>query len=98
LLDKEPDIAVVAQAKDGREAVELARQVSPDVILMDINMPYLNGIEATRIIHNESPAVRIIGLSMHEEEERARDMIEAGAAGYKNKTCPVAELVATVRA
>jgi CheY-like chemotaxis protein/anti-sigma regulatory factor (Ser/Thr protein kinase) len=97
LLDKEPDIAVVGQAKDGREAVELARKLQPHIILMDINMPHLNGIEATRIIHREAPGVRIIGLSMHEEEERARDMIQAGAAGYKNKTCPVAELVQTVR-
>jgi PAS domain S-box-containing protein len=97
LLDKEPDIAVVGQAKDGREAVEMARKLNPHIILMDINMPNLNGIEATRIIHREAPGVRIIGLSMHEEEERARDMIQAGAAGYKNKTCPVAELVATVR-
>jgi DNA-binding NarL/FixJ family response regulator len=64
---------------------------------MDINMPLLNGIEATRIIHREAPSIRIIGLSMHEEEERAEAMHAAGAVGYKNKTCPVAELVAAVR-
>ncbi|RJQ66305.1 MAG: response regulator, partial [Desulfobacteraceae bacterium] len=97
LLGKEPDIAVVGQAENGQEAVQLARRLNPHVILMDINMPVLNGIEATRIIHAEAPSIRIIGLSMHEDEEPAQLMFKAGAVGYKNKSCPVAELIEAVR-
>ena len=72
LLKNEPGLEVVGHATDGQEAIELAQQLKPDVILMDISMPRVNGIEATRLIHREYPDIRIIGLSMYEDEERAR--------------------------
>jgi len=97
LVNKEPDISVVGQAANGREAIELARQLNPDVILMDINMPQISGVEATRTIHRELPHIRIIGLSMHDDHEVSRVMFEAGAFGYKNKGCAAAELIAAIR-
>ena len=70
LLQKESDIEVVGAAADGQEAVELAARLLPDVILMDISMPKLNGVEATNTIHKDFPEIRIIGLSMFEKDER----------------------------
>jgi len=96
LLNKEPNIRVVGQAADGQEAVELALELSPHVILMDVSMPGIDGVEATRIIHRQAPHIRIIGLSMYEDAERAQVMYAAGAVGYKTKTCPAAELIAAV--
>jgi len=97
LMNKVPDITVIGQACDGREAIELSRELLPDVILMDINMPDINGIEAARHIHQEFPHIRIIGLSMHEDQDHARAMRDAGAVGYQNKSCAASELVAAIR-
>jgi len=77
-----PDMAVVAEAGDGRTAVELAVEVSPDVIIMDISMPGLNGTEATRRILEANPDARIIALSMHLERHMVLQMLSAGAKGY----------------
>ena len=98
LLKNEPGLEVVGHATDGQEAVNLAETLKPGVILMDISMPNLNGIEATRIIHQEHPDIRIIGLSMYEDQERAQVMRDAGATDYKTKGCATAELVAAIRA
>jgi CheY-like chemotaxis protein len=97
ILNQEPDIEVVGYAKDGREAIELARKLTPYVILMDIGMPEMDGIEATRVICRESSTIRIIGLSMYEDEERSQAMLAAGAVGYKSKGCAAAELVSAIR-
>jgi len=86
ILSQEPDLEVVAEARDGVEAVELATVFQPDVILMDISMPNMNGIEATRIIHRSSPEIKIIGLSMFAADECANDMRSAGAVDYISKS------------
>lgn len=96
LLREQAQIDVVAEAQDGQEAMELALQTVPDVVLMDITMPRLTGIEATRRIRAALPTVRVIGLSMHEDEDMARAMREAGAVAYLNKSEAADRLVATV--
>jgi CheY-like chemotaxis protein len=97
LLGQEPDIEIIGQAADGEAAVELAGKLQPDIILMDISMPKLNGVEATRIIHKEFPDIRIIGLSMFEEPERARVLKDAGAVEYLTKSGPASALVQAIR-
>jgi two-component system response regulator NreC len=91
------DIEVIGQAKDGHTAVELARELSPTIIVMDIGMPDLNGVEATRQITKESPRVKIIGLSMHSSNKYVREMFKAGASGYLLKDCPFDELTKAIR-
>jgi PAS domain S-box-containing protein len=97
LLEQVPDIQIVGQAANGKEAVDLAVRLLPDVILMDISMPELNGIEATRIIHNEHPGIAIIGLSMFDAADRAQAIRDAGAVDYLTKSGPPADLIAAIR-
>lgn len=93
-----PDIEVVGQASDGVQAIELATQLNPDVILMDVSMPRANGVEATRRLTVVSPDVRIIGLSMHEGRDMAAAMLEAGAVDYLYKAESADKLVTAIRA
>ncbi|MFZ0426975.1 MAG: PAS domain S-box protein, partial [Acidobacteriota bacterium] len=86
LLGDESDLLVIGEASNGTEAIAAARELRPDVILMDFGMPQMNGVEATRIIHKEFPKIRIIGLSMYEEADRAAAMLEAGATAYLSKS------------
>ncbi|MFO7912854.1 MAG: response regulator transcription factor [Desulfotignum sp.] len=97
LLSFHSDIKMVGEAGDGQEAVEKARQLHPDVILMDINMPRMDGIQATRVIHSELPNVRIIGLSMHDKEDQADQMIQAGGSAYCTKDGNTDELLSAIR-
>jgi len=98
LLEKQPDIEIVCEAEDGRMAVERARELLPDVVIMDIAMPDLNGIEATRQIINEFPQIKVIALSVHSNRRFVADMLRAGVAGYVLKECPLDELVQAMRA
>jgi PAS domain S-box-containing protein len=97
LLGQEADFEIVGQASDGLEALELAGKLFPDVILMDISMPGMNGIDATRVIHEQHPDIRIIGLSLYQEEERAEGMLDSGAVFYLTKSSPPANLKAAIR-
>ncbi len=97
MLEGEPDMAVVGQAANGRVALDLVDELEPDIVLMDVNMPILNGIEATRHIHARFPGVRVVGLSMHEEQDRAAAMREAGAVAYVTKSASPEELVGAIR-
>jgi signal transduction histidine kinase/CheY-like chemotaxis protein len=97
LLAGEEDLCILGQASDGQEAVEQARRLHPDVILMDSSMPRMDGIQATRIIHAEHPDVYIIGLSMYEEADRASAMLAAGASAYLTKSGSFDLLLSTIR-
>jgi DNA-binding NarL/FixJ family response regulator len=97
LLQFETDFEVVGEAENGLQAIELARQCSPEVVIMDVDMPVMNGIEATRILAKEMPQVKIIALSMHIEKDTVSRICNAGAMAYLTKGCPTEELVATIR-
>ncbi len=92
LLEKELGMKVVGQADNGEAAVELARELHPDIVIMDVTMPGLDGIEATRQIVDEFPSVKVIALSMHSSKLFVMDMFEAGASGYLLKECASVEL------
>ncbi len=98
LLEKHLDMDVVAEAENGSMAVQLAQELSPDVVVMDITMPGLNGILASRRIINDSPDVKVIGLSMHPNIQFVMEMLDTGAAGYLLKDCAFEELVGAIRA
>jgi DNA-binding NarL/FixJ family response regulator len=97
LLEKEPDLQVVAEAENGLNTLRLARELIPQVIIMDVNMPDLNGIEATRQILAELPEAIIIGLSMHSDHRFVMGMFQAGVHSYLLKECAFEELVQTIR-
>lgn len=97
LLELEPDLVVVGEAADGTEAVARAAELSPDVVLMDVRMPAMDGIEATRRIVAADPAARVILLTTFDEDEAAFDGLRAGAVGYLLKAVSGAELAAAVR-
>jgi two-component system, NarL family, response regulator NreC len=96
-FQNEKDMEIVAQAKDGRTTVELAKELSPNIVIMDIGMPDLNGIEATRQIVKENPKVKVVALSMHSSKNFIIEMFKAGASGYLLKDCEFDELVNAVR-
>ena len=97
LIEKEEDIELVGEAKDGRAACTLARQLAPDVVVLDIVMPGLNGIEAARRMVAEMPGVKVIALSMHSDRRFVIEMLRAGAAGYLLKDAAFDELARAIR-
>ncbi len=97
ILELEPDFQVVAEAANGVQAVELARLYRPRIILMDINMPVLNGIEATKAIRREIPAASIIALTIHDDEAYVLELIQAGVSGYVLKDIEAPGLIRAVR-
>lgn len=97
ILSEQPDIEVVAQAGNGREAVDLTNRLQPEVVIMDVSMPLMNGDEATRQIKIMHPEARIIALSMFEDNEMVQRMFRAGAESYVLKTAPSDSLLSAIR-
>lgn len=98
LLEEEIDIEVVGEAEDGRECIKLVSDLRPDVVLMDISMPLMNGLECTKQIKKQYPAVKVLVLTMHTHDEYISEVLHAGASGYVvKKTAPV-ELIRAIRA
>ena len=97
LIEQEKGFSVIGEATDGREAIDLVRQLQPDIVVMDINMPGINGIEATRQIIAESPQTRVLALTMHSGKKYIDEMLEAGAAGYIIKESVPKELITAIQ-
>ncbi len=97
LLSAEPDMSVVGEAADGREALEVCQKLRPDIVLMDISMPNLGGLEATRQIRKRCPNVKVLMLTMHDSEEYLFRSLQAGASGYVLKKAADRELIGAIR-
>ncbi len=97
LLEKEPEMEVVGEAEDGRKAMELVRELLPDIVVMDITMPNLNGIDATREIVSEFPKVKVIALSIHSHKRFVVGILRVGASGYILKECLFDEFLRAIQ-
>ncbi len=97
MLKNQGNMQVIGEAQNGREAVQLALDLSPDLVIMDVTMPNLNGIDATRVITSNSKAVKVIALSMYSDKQFVQGMMQAGASGYLLKDCAFDELVNAIR-
>jgi DNA-binding NarL/FixJ family response regulator len=97
LINAEPGMEVVGEAVDGKEAIEVARKLSPDIVIMDISMPGMNGIEAMRHLIQNNPKVKVIMLSMYSSGPLVQSVLAAGASGYVMKGSDFAELAAAIR-
>ncbi len=98
LLEKQPDMEVIGEADSGARAVSLAKKKSPHLIIMDINMPDMNGIEATKRILSENDGIKVLALSMYADKGYVINMLKAGASGYLLKDCALEELANAIRA
>src|SRR5688572_22017408 len=96
LLESQPGWEVVAEAETGREAVEVVTRLQPDIVIIDLSLPELNGLDATRQIVKESPRTQVLMLTMHHSEELVRDVLQAGARGYVLKSDADASLISAV--
>lgn len=97
LLEKETGMIVLGEAENGRQAVQQALELRPDIVIMDISMPDLNGMEATRQITAQCPGIKIIALSMHADKRFVAEMLQAGVSGYLQKNCAFKNLVSAIR-
>lgn len=97
MLRSEDDLEIIGEAGDGESAVALTGELRPDVVIMDIGLPGMDGIEATRIIHREFPDVRVIGFSMFRKSEQEKAMREAGVAAYVEKSAPADAVIEAIR-
>jgi DNA-binding NarL/FixJ family response regulator len=97
LIEKQSDMQVIGEADNGRETVRLVRELSPDIVVIDISMPDMNGIEATRQIISKDSRIKIIALSVHSDKRYVTEMLNAGASGYLLKECAFGELVNAIR-
>lgn len=98
LIEQQHDMIVVGEAEDGRTTMKLTRELMPDIVISDISMPDMNGIEATRQIISKNPEVKVIALSVHSDKRFVSEMLNAGASGYLLKDCAFDELVNAIRA
>ncbi|MEW5722024.1 MAG: response regulator transcription factor [Thermodesulfobacteriota bacterium] len=98
LIEKEMGLEVVGEAEDGRTTVRLAAELKPDLVIMDVSMPDLNGIEATRQITREQPGTRVLALSMHSDKRFVAGILKAGASGYLLKDCAFEEMAGAIKA
>ena len=97
MLETAPDIDIVGEASSGEDALRLVREYTPDVVLMDVNMPGIGGIEATRKMHRSMPGLKIIALTVHADEPFPTQILDAGASGYLTKGCPEEEMFDAIR-
>ncbi len=98
LLEKQTDLKVLGEAEDGRSAVRMVMELLPDVVIMDINLPDLNGVEATRQIIKEHPEIKVIALSVHSNKHLVKGMLQAGASGYLLKYSSSKQLIKAIHA
>ena len=97
VLEQNPELSVIGEAEDGRETVRLVKKLAPDVVIMDIAMPDMNGIEATRQILADRPVIKVIALSMHSDRHFVSEMLKAGASAYLVKQCALDELLIAIK-
>jgi two-component system response regulator NreC len=96
LLESQPDLVIVGEASSGLQAVEMARELTPDVVVMDITLPDISGIEATRRLKQAHPDIAVVALTIHEDEQYFFEMLQAGASGYVPKRAAPEDLVAAI--
>jgi len=97
LLRREADLKVIGEAGNGEQAIELSKTLRPDIIIMDVRMPVLSGVEATRRIRESQPAVQVLVLTAHDDDQYVFSLLQAGASGYLLKTAPIGELIRAIR-
>lgn len=96
LIEDSGDIKVVGEASDGYSAVEVTRRLVPDAVIMDVNMPKMDGLQASRVIHSEFPNIQVIGLSMFDKSDIGDKMMQAGAVTYFSKSDPLEEVISGI--